>query len=90
MIDATCLDADCSQLRLAITGSKLIPDRSYEFIKTDDANITMVRDGEGARILGYLAKNDGAVDFSSTRTFNRLRPTNTKAARTAGKTRWRS
>ncbi len=57
-IDVECGDDECTQGSFKIIDSKLMPDGAYEFIVTSDPHIYMVRDAEGARILGYLAKND--------------------------------
>jgi hypothetical protein len=62
-IDAICLSSDCSSMRLQISGSKAIPDGAYELLKTDDPQLVMVRDGEGTRALGYIAKNHGNSQF---------------------------
>jgi hypothetical protein len=59
MLDATCMDAGCKQLSIKISGSKTVPDGTYQFLQTDDPHIIMVRDSEGARPLGYLARNNG-------------------------------
>jgi hypothetical protein len=59
MIDATCMDTECHQVQLKITGSKALPDGGYQFLQTDDPHILMVRDYEGTRTLGYFAKNNG-------------------------------
>jgi hypothetical protein len=87
MIDATCKDAECSDISLKITGSKLIPDGSYEFLKTDDPNIIMVREGDGTRTLGYLAKNKGGGGFQFYSDLQEAQAYEHKgdAARTAGK-----
>jgi hypothetical protein len=55
----TCLNSSCSQMLLKSNGSGLYPDGSYQLIKTDDPNVMMIRDVEGAKVLGYVAKNHG-------------------------------
>ena len=55
----TCLNVSCSQMLLKSHGSALYPDGSFQLVKTDDPNVMMVRDVEGAKVLGYLAKNHG-------------------------------
>ncbi len=59
MLDADCSDATCHQMNLKITGSKAIPDGSYQFLQTDDPNISIVRYGDGINTLGYLTRNIG-------------------------------
>ncbi|HEY9158135.1 hypothetical protein [Candidatus Binatus sp.] len=63
MIDAFCLNTACSNVRLQITGSKVMADGTYQLLQTDDPKIMMVRDGEGTRTLGYFAKNGGGSQF---------------------------
>jgi len=58
-IDAICLNEHCSNMHLQISGSKLVPDGAYQLLQTDDPQLVMVRDGEGTRTLGYIAKNHG-------------------------------
>jgi len=87
IIDATCMDTGCNQLQLKIIGSKAIPDGGYQFLKTDDPHILMVRDYEGARTLGYFARNNGGgglkffPDLQQAQSFEHQGDT----ARTAGK-----
>lgn len=87
MLDAQCMDSGCDQILLTISGSKTIPNGSYQLVKTDDPNIIAIRDKEGARILGYLARNNGGgkpqffPDLDKARQFEHKGD----AARTAGK-----
>jgi hypothetical protein len=62
-IDAICLSEKCSDMHLQISGSKVVPDGSYQMLQTDDPGLIMVRDGEGTRTLGYIAKNNGSSQF---------------------------
>jgi hypothetical protein len=62
-IDAICLNSACSNIRLNISGSKILADGSYRLFQTDDPKLMMVRDGEGSQILGYLASNNGSAQF---------------------------
>ena len=63
MIIASCLNAPCSNMHLQITGSKVMADGTYQLLQTDDPKVMMVRDGEGTRTLGYIAKNGGEYQF---------------------------
>jgi len=58
-IDAICLNEKCSDVHLQISESKVFPDGAYQLLQTDDPMLIMVRDVEGTRTLGYLAKNHG-------------------------------
>ena len=55
----TCMNASCSQMLLQSHGSGVYPDGSFQLIKTDDPNVMMIRDVEGSKVLGYIAKNHG-------------------------------
>jgi hypothetical protein len=59
ILDAICLDACCQQMALKVMGSKIMPDGGYQFIRTDDPHVVMVRDYQGVQTLGYLAQNNG-------------------------------
>jgi hypothetical protein len=58
LIDITCLTAGCQTSKFKIVGSPLMPNGDYLTAKTDDPNITMVRDSSGDQTLGYLVSND--------------------------------
>jgi hypothetical protein len=62
-IDAICLGENCKNVRLQISGSKILADGSYQLLQTDDPKLMMVRDGEGTSILGYLVTNTGGAQF---------------------------
>jgi len=64
-IDAACLNSNCSNMYLKISGSKVVPDGSYQLLQTDDPKVVMVREDKGGRTLGYLAKNTGGMRFFS-------------------------
>lgn len=87
MLDAACMDATCHQLTLKISGSKTVPDGTYQFLQTDDPHIIIVHNGEGTSTLGYFAKNNGGgqmkffPDLQEAQTFEH----EGDAARTAGK-----
>jgi len=87
MIDATCMDGECHQLQLKISGSKTLPDGGYQFLQTDDPHILMVRDYEGTRTLGYFAKNNGGGGMKFFPDLQQAQSYEHKgdAARTAGK-----
>lgn len=57
-IDIKCLTPGCQTSRFKIVGSPFMADGDYLTVKTDDPNITMVRDIGGEQTLGYLATND--------------------------------
>lgn len=63
-IDAICLGGTCKDVRLTIRGSKVLPDGSYQLLQTDDPKLMMVRDSEGAVIIGYLVSSSGAQFFT--------------------------
>jgi hypothetical protein len=87
-LDASCMESGCRQMLLRISGSKLIPDGAYQFLQTiDDPHVIIVRDGEGARTLGYFVQNNGGGAF---KLFPNLQEAEAfehqgDAARTAGK-----
>lgn len=87
MIDADCMDAGCQQISLKISGSKVIPDGGYQFLKTDDPHIIMVRDYEGTRTLGYFVQNNGGGKFQLFQDLQQAQAYEHQgdAARTAGK-----
>ena len=62
-IDAICLGQNCKNVRLQISGSKLLSDGSYQLLQTDDPKLMMVRDGEGTSTLGYLVTDAGGAQF---------------------------
>lgn len=62
-IDAICLSENCRNVRLQISGSKVLPDGSYQLLQTDDPKLMMVRDIEGASVIGYLVTNTGGAQF---------------------------
>ena len=62
-IDAICLGDNCKNVRLQISGSKVLQDGSYELLQTDDPKLMMVRDSEGASIMGYLVTNSSGAQF---------------------------
>jgi hypothetical protein len=62
-IDAICLGGNCKNVRLQISGSKVLPDGSYQLLQTDDPKLMMVRDSEGDSTLGYLVTNAGGAQF---------------------------
>ena len=59
--DMICMNAKCTDVTVQITKSSLLSDGSYQWLQTDDPKVIMVRDREGARILGYIATNHGGV-----------------------------
>jgi len=62
-IDAICLGEGCRNVRLQISGSKILSDGSYQLLQTDDPKLMMVRDSEGDSTLGYLVTNTGGAQF---------------------------
>jgi hypothetical protein len=62
-IDAICLGENCKDVRLQISGSKVLADGSYQLLQTDDPKLMMVRDSEGTAILGYLVTNTSGAQF---------------------------
>jgi hypothetical protein len=62
-IDAICLGENCKNVRLQISGSKILSDGSYQLLQTDDPKLMMVRDSEGDSTLGYLVTNAGGAQF---------------------------
>jgi hypothetical protein len=87
MIDADCMDAGCQQIALKITGSKAIPDGGYQFLKTSDPHIIMVRDYTGTETLGYFVQNNGGGAFQMFRDLQQAQAYEHQgdAGRTAGK-----
>jgi hypothetical protein len=62
-IDAICLGQNCKDVRLQISGSKVLADGSYQLLQTDDPKLMMVRDSEGTSIIGYLVTNTSGAQF---------------------------
>ncbi|HYL58780.1 MAG TPA: hypothetical protein VEU51_07905 [Candidatus Acidoferrales bacterium] len=83
--DAICMDSACSNLLVRVKNSAF-PDGSLRLLQTDDPNIFMVKDAEGATILGYVAKDHGGTwkllpDLEQAQTYEHHGDT----ARTVGK-----
>jgi hypothetical protein len=62
-IDAICMAQNCKDVRLQISGSKILFDGTYQLLQTDDPKLMMVRDSEGTSILGYLVTNTSGAHF---------------------------
>lgn len=55
--DLTCMDSDCQNLTGQILGSTVLPDGTYQVIRTDDARLAWVQQ-EGIT-LGYMVSRTG-------------------------------
>lgn len=61
LLDATCSNANCSDMVIRVRHSPVYPDGTFQLLKTDDPNVLMLKDVEGASVLGYAAKDHGGT-----------------------------
>jgi len=57
--DLTCMDDKCLNLFGQINGSEVIPDGTYQVIRTDDPKTAMIRDPNDRSVVGYMVSRTG-------------------------------
>jgi hypothetical protein len=62
ILDATCINGNCSDLLIKISGSSKYPNgTTFQLLKTDDPNILMIRDADGTKVVGYVTRDHGGT-----------------------------
>lgn len=89
VIGLTCLDSACSQMSAKSHGSKAYPEGSFQIVKTDGPDVMMIRDFQGANVVGFASRNHGGEwkvfpDLEQAQEFEHQGDTATKVVKTAG------
>lgn len=61
LFDGTCANADCSTVIVRVRHSPLYPDGTFQLLQTDDPNVLMLRDANGDKTVGYVARDHGGT-----------------------------